>query len=142
VDVVRGLQDGVRREDSGGGALGRLPIGLLDAVRMVRVLRLVGERLSSAARRTGTGNGRGGGSDLGETRKRQRRSGRVGVPHQTGFRGVLGQPGRQPSNGDNDYYCYFLLSLLRLLILRSYTIGMRVPRDKDINCRDVTACKY
>jgi len=66
---------------------------------MVRVLRLVGERLSSAARRTGTGNGRnGGGSDLGETRKRQRRSGRVGVPHQTGFRAVRGQPG-QPSDG-------------------------------------------
>jgi len=72
---------------------------------MVRVLRLIGERLSSAARRTGTGNGRhdGGGSDLGGTQKR--RTGRVGVPHQTGFRAVLGQPG-QPYNGDNDYYYY------------------------------------
>lgn len=83
---------------------------MLDAVRMVRVLRLVGQFISSAARRTGTGNSRGdgNGSGLNETRKRQRQSGRVGVPHQTWFRAVRGQPG-QPSNGDHDYYycdCY------------------------------------
>jgi len=100
VDVVRGLQDGVRGEDSGGDALGRILVGLLDAVRMVRVLRLVGERLSSAARSTRTRNGRDDrGSDLSETRKQQRRSGTVSVPQQTGFRAVRGQPG-QSSNGD------------------------------------------
>jgi len=108
VDAVRGLQDGVRGEDSGGGTLGRLRIGVLDAVRMVRVLRLDGERLSSAARSTRTGNGRDndGGFDLSETRKQQRRSGRIGVPQQTGFCAVCGKPGKS-SNGEKNYYYYY-----------------------------------
>lgn len=95
----------------GRNAFGCFGIGLLDAVRMVRVLRFVGERLPSTARRTGTGNGRGDvGSDLDETRKRWR-SGRVGVPQQTGFRVVRGQP-RQPPDGE---YYYLLLKWLYFL---------------------------
>lgn len=108
VDVVRGQQNSIRREDSGQDSSIYYRIGMLDPIRMVCVLWLVGKRLPSAAGYTGTRNGcdNSGRSDLGEAWKRRWFTDRVGVPQQTGFCAVRGQP-KLSADGDNDRYYYY-----------------------------------
>lgn len=93
VDRVRGLQDGVRAEDSGRAARRRgRSVRMLDAQRMVRLLRwFVRARvLPRAARLAETANARHGTAG-GERRRRIERA--ASVRHQTGIRAVRwGQP--------------------------------------------------